>query len=125
MDYIEKIAHQYDGNILLHAPYQGQKDVCMPEELYSILCISNGISETMYLPHTEEKTTIGWILYPYEMIQQWTAFYAVQYSIQGTVFSDDGAGCPYILKGDGSITCFNGIDNEESKIADTLSDFFQ
>lgn len=125
MDYIERISHEYSGNLLLHTPYQGERDKTIPEELYAVLSISNGISETMNLPDTEERIIIGWILYPYEMIQEWTAFYTENYGIKGTVFSDDGAGCPYIIKPDGAITCFNGIDNEEFEIADTLLDFFQ
>lgn len=124
MDDIERISEQYDGNILLYAPYKRGKNENIPEELYAILGISNGISETMYLPDTEEKIIIGWILYPYDEIQKWTAFYAENYGITGTVFSDDGAGCPYIIKTDGSITCFRGIEDEEYKVADTLLDFF-
>ena len=125
MGYIEKISKQYDGNILLHAPYKGEKDANIPEELYSILCITNGISETMCLLDNKEPIVIGWIVYPHDTILEQTAFYTENYGIKGTIFSDDGAGCPYIVKSDGSITSFNGIDHEEYKIADTLSDFFQ
>ena len=125
MDYIEKISGQYDGRILLHAPYKGKKDGNIPEELYSILCISNGILETMCLSDTEEPIVIGWIVYPHDMILEQTAFYTENYGIKGTIFSDDGAGCPYIIKNDRSITSFIGIVDEEYKIADTLSDFFQ
>ncbi len=125
MGYMEKISEQYNGNILLHAPYTGKKDEHIPEELYSILCMSNGISETMCLGNHKEPILIGWIVYPHDMILEQTTFYTENYGIKGTIFSDDGAGCPYIIKRDGAITSFNGIDDAEYKIADTLSDFFQ
>lgn len=124
MDYINRISHQYGGEILLHAPYNGKKDENIPQEIYSILCVSNGISETMCLPGTNEKVEIGWIIYSYEMMLKWTAFYATNYGIKGIVFSDDGADCIYCIKLNGTITCFNSIDNDEAQIADTLWDFF-
>ena len=125
MDYIDRILHQYNGEILLHAPYKGKRDSGIPEELYSILYVSDGISETMCLPNTNEKIEIGWIVYSHEMILEWTAFYAMNYGIKGIVFSDNGADCVYCIKPNGTITCFSGIDGEETQIADTLWNFFQ
>lgn len=124
MDYINRISRQYNGQILLHAPYKGEKDKNIPEEIYSILCVSNGISEIMSSPDTDEKIEIGWIIYSREMILEWTAFYATNYDLKGIVFSDDGADCVYCMKPDGTITCFDSMDNEETQIADTLWDFF-
>ncbi|MBM6725265.1 hypothetical protein [Pseudoflavonifractor phocaeensis] len=62
MDYIEQISNQYGGEILLHDPYTGEKHENISQEIYSILQISNGISETMRLPNTNEKIEIGWII---------------------------------------------------------------
>lgn len=125
MDYISRIRDIYGGNIMLHDPYKGRNEENIPEKLYALLCISNGIGETMLHPKTGKEMKITWIVYPYEMIVEWTAFFAANYGIEGVVFADDGAGDPYIIKSDGTITCFNGIDNEESKIADTLFEFLK
>ncbi len=124
MDYIDWISHQYGKEIALHAPYKGERDTTIPEEIYSILYVSNGISETMGLPGAEEKIEIGWIVYPHERILEWTAFYAANYGIKGIVFSDDGADCVYYIKANGTIACFNSMVNEETEIADTLWSFF-
>ncbi len=124
MDYIERISNRYDGQILLHAPYIGKIYENIPQQLYSILRISNGITETMRLSDTNEKIEIGWILYSHEMIMEWTSFYATHYRIKGSIFSDDGADCVYCIKTDGTITCFDSTDNNEIQIADTLWDFF-
>ena len=125
MDYISRIRDIYDGNIMLHDPYKGRNEGNIPEELYALLCISNGLGETMLHPKTGEEMMIAWIVYPYEMIVEQTAFFNANYGIKGVVFADDGAGDPYIIKPDGEITCFNGIDNEETRISDALSTFFK
>lgn len=91
MDYIKRITHKKSGNLLLHISYKGKKSENIPEELYSILCISDGILETMRLSDNDEKIAIGWILYSHDEILKWTAFYAANYSIEGAVFSGDGA----------------------------------
>ncbi len=124
MDYIEKISRCYKGKILLHSAYTGPKNKMIPEVIYSILSVSNGITETMLLPDTGKKAEISWIIYSHDMILEWTEFYTENYHIKGTVFSDDGADSLFIIKSDGMITCFNCIDNEETKVADTLLDFF-
>lgn len=75
-------------------------------------------------PKTGEIMPIGWIVYPYEMIRSDTAFYRAEYKIDGIVFSDDGAGNPFILKLNGAVVCFNAIDGEEVKAANSLSEFW-
>ena len=124
MDYIEQISNQYGGEILLHDPYTGEKHENISQEIYSILQISNGISETMRLPNTNEKIEIGWIIYSHEMILEWTSFYDTNYGLKGTVFFFFFGDCVYCIKPDGAITCFNSMDNDETQIADTLWDFF-
>ena len=70
MDYISKISEMYHGNILLQPPYQGEDFIDIPEEITSILCVSDGICEMMANPKTGEIMPIGWIVYPYEMMVQ-------------------------------------------------------
>lgn len=124
MDYIRKISKMYHGNILLQPPYQGEDFIDMPKEITSILHVSDGICEMMANPKTGEIMPIGWIVYPYEMIRSDTAFYRAEYKIDGIIFSDDGAGNPFILKPDGAVVCFNAIDGEEVKAANSLSAFW-
>ena len=124
MHYIDQIYDSYKGNISLYAPYTDKQNKNIPEELYSILSISNSILETMHLPATGETIEISWIVYSHEMMIEWTDFYATNYNIEGVVFSDDDDNV-YIIKPDNTITCYNTIENIETKIADSLFDFFQ
>ena len=125
MDIIKKIRKLYQGNILLQPPYLGENTEGIPEELLFILRISNGISETMVHPQSDEKIIIEWIIYPYEMMVNDTAFYRTEYQMEGIVFSSDGTGNPYLLKPNGTITHFDGIDGVETAEACTLENFFQ
>ena len=110
MDLISMINNKYGGNIMLRPPYAGAHDGNIPETLHSMLCHANGIMETMTIPGT--------------MIVEWTAFHTSHYGIEGVVFADDGTGDPYILKPDGSVTCYHVIVSEEDVVANTLCDFF-
>ena len=125
MDYISKISEMYHGNILLQPLCSKGNIMDIPEEIASILCVSDGIYETMPDPRTGETLLIGWIVCPCEMIRSDTAFYEAEYGIDGVVFSYDGAGNPFILKPDGAVMCFNAIDGEEVKVSNSLSDFWQ
>ena len=120
--FIELIKTFYDNNIELQEPHVS--DMSVPEVLKSILAKSDGILETMIVPNTGEKITIGWIIYSYEMIQKETAYYKEEYGIEGTVFSDDGAGNPYYILDD-KIYQFNPIDNESELVADSLEEFYK
>lgn len=124
MDFIGEISRLYDGNILPGEPYTGER-ADIPEELFDILRIADGVRETMPNPETCEPIPIAWILYSCEEIIKASEFYRDEYGIKGTVFADDGAGNPYILKSDGSVTLFDAIDGEESTIADSLEEFYQ
>ena len=124
MDYIREISEMYHGNISLQPPCQTEIALDVPAEMTSILHVSDGICETMADPETGEVMPIGWIIYPYEMIRSDTAFYKAEYKIDGVVFSDDGAGNPFIFKPDGAVVCFNAIDGEEVKAANSLSEFW-
>lgn len=125
MEHIYRIQELYDGNIILHAPYTGSNEDNIPEVLYALLRISNGIGETMRNPGTGEEMMIAWIVYPYEIIAAETRFFAATYGLKGVVFANDGAGNPYLIKPDGTITQFNCIDNQETRIANTLFDYFE
>ena len=125
MDYISKISNLYKGNILLHSPYEGNWGADIPQAIRSILQVSNGIEETMLNPKTGEQMPIMWILYSYDEMMIESSFYQENYGIEGFVFADNGAGEPYVLKPDGTITCYNAIDDEEIQVADSLSDFYK
>ena len=124
MDYIRKISDMYQGNILLYSPYKENCPENIPETLYEILQVSNGIEETMIEPKTGQEISIAWIVYPYERMMEETDFYKNEYNIEGIVFADDGAGNPYVLKSDGEVAYYNVIDDEETKEADSLEEFF-
>ena len=119
---IELIEAFYNDNIELQEP--NLSDMQIPKELHDILTKSDGIMETMIVPKTGEKVSIGWIIYPYERILEETAFFNDEYGIEGTVFSDDGAGNPYYIL-DNKIYQFNPIDNESELKADSLEDFYK
>lgn len=120
---IELIRKSYDGNIEFQKPNESY-DLSVPDVLKSVLAKSDGILETMLVPKTGKRITIGWIIYPYEMIQKETAFFKEEYGIDGIVFSDDGAGNPYYIH-DNKIFQFNPIDNESELIAGSLEEFYK
>lgn len=120
---IELIRKSYDGNIEFQKPNESY-DLSVPDVLKSVLAKSDGILETMLVPKTGKRITIGWIIYPYEMIQKETAFFKEEYGIDGIVFSDDGAGNPYYIH-DNKIFQFNPIDNESELIASSLEEFYK
>lgn len=120
---IELIRKSYDGNIEFQKPNESY-DLSVPDVLKSVLAKSDGILETMLVPKTGKRITIGWIIYPYEMIQKETAFFKEEYGIDGIVFSDDGAGNPYYIHDD-KIFQFNPIDNESELIASSLEEFYK
>ena len=124
MDYIKKISEMYNGNILLCPPYLEKISKNIPQEICSILHVSNGIHETMIIPQSSQTTVIGWIIYPYDMIMSDTLFYKTTYKTEGIFFATDGAGNPFIMKANGTIFGFNRIDNEETKLANSLSVFW-
>lgn len=124
MDFIGEISRLYDGNILPGAPYTGERANIL-EELFDILRTADGIRETMPNPESGEPMPIAWILYSYKEMSEASEFYRDEYGIKGTIFADDGAGNPYILKPDGSVTLFDAVDGEESTVADSLEEFYQ
>ncbi|MCR5328263.1 MAG: SMI1/KNR4 family protein [Saccharofermentans sp.] len=120
---LELIRSFYGDNIVLLDPC-GSDLSGLPDVLKEILKKSDGIQESMVLPKTGERITIGWIIYSYEMIQKMTAYYKDEYGIEGTVFSDDGAGNPYYIL-DGKIYQFDPIDNESEQVAESLEEFYK
>ena len=124
MDHIDRITALYQGSILLHPSYEGEWPMDIPKELQSILRVSNGIEETMLHPKTGEQISIGWVVYPYDMMMEENSFYKEEYGLDGFVFADNGAGEPYLLKADGTVACYDPICGEESRAAASLSEFF-
>ena len=62
----------YNNNIRLHTPLQNINSD-MPTALLEILSVSDGIEEVISVG--DRKESIGWILYPYDMIKDNTEFY--------------------------------------------------
>ena len=123
---IELISEMCKGNISLQKPLNiGDISNCdIPEELLNLLKQSNGIKETVVNPATGMLEEISWIIYSYEEIIEWTNFYRDTYSIEGIVFSDNGADEVYYIKPDGKIYSLDEICGEETCVADSLQSFF-
>ena len=126
---ISLIDAKYHGSIILHSclalSVRSEAKKWLPQELYNLLLLSDGISESMKNPVTGEPMTISWIIYPYQEIAESTRFFSARYGLDGTVFSDDGCGNPFILKADGKVTSYHVIDGEEQAVADSLYSFLQ
>lgn len=123
---IELISKMYEGNISLCEPLNigAISDHDIPEELLNLLKQTNGIKETMINPETGMLMEISWIIYSYEEIIVSTSFYRDTYSIEGTVFSDDGADTVYYINTNGKIYSYDVIGQEETYVADSLLSFF-
>lgn len=126
---LEMISKKYEGNIKLNPPLDDNEmetvTQTFPTPLQEILRQSNGIKERMRNPNTGEEMEVSWIVYSYHMILEESTFYKETYSIEGVVFSDDGAGNPYYMKNDGKIYLFEPIDNTETLIADSMEEFYE
>ena len=120
------ISEMYKGNISLCKPLDIEdiSNYDIPEELLNLLKQSNGIKETMVNPDTGIPEEISWIIYSYEEIIEWINFYRDTYSIEGIVFSDNGADEVYYIKPDGKIYSYDVICEEENYVADSLQSFF-
>lgn len=123
---IELISKMYKGNISLCKPLNIRDipDCHIPEELLSLLKQTDGIKEIMINPSTGMSEEISWIIYSFEMIIERTNFYREAYSIEGVVFSDDGADAVYSIKSNGKIYSYDAICRKETCIADSLQSFF-
>ncbi len=92
---------------------------------FDILQRCDGVMETMIHPQTGKVIPISWIIYPCSMIAEETAFYRKTRSAEGTVFSSDGAGNPFLLKRNGTVVRFDVIDGTEVPAGRSLSDFYR
>ena len=77
----------------------------------------------MVYPDTGRSEEISWIIYSYEEIIKWTNFYKDTYSIEGIVFSDNGADEVYYVKPNGKIYSCDAICGKETYVADSLQAF--
>lgn len=123
---METISKMYEGNISLCEPLNSGEilNSHLPEELLNILKQANGIKETWMNPYTGMAEEISWIIYSFEMMVEWTDFYRDTYSIEGTVFSDNGADEVYYIKSDGKVYSYDCVCLKEAYIADSLQTFF-
>ena len=120
---IELIRARYKDNMVLQEANNSEM-TGIPDVLKSILAESDGIKDSMIIPKTGERISVGWIIFPYDMILRQTTYYRNEYGIEGIVFSDDGAGNPYYIHED-KVFQFDPIDNESELKADSLEEFFR
>lgn len=125
MELLDCISALYGGNVRLFPPYGGRRPEGLPAALFDLLRRSDGVMETMAHPQTGEVIPVSWIIYPCSMIAEETAFYRETYNAEGTAFSSDGAGNPFLLKSDGTVVRFDAIDGAEVFAACSLSDFYR
>jgi hypothetical protein len=125
MELLDCISAFYGGNVQFLPPYEGRRPVGLPAELFDILQRGDGVMETMIHPQTGKVIPISWIIYPCSMIAEETAFYRKTRSAEGTVFSSDGAGNPFLLKRNGTVVRFDVIDGTEVPAGRSLSDFYR
>lgn len=124
MDIIQCIRRLYNGNIRLCPPFTGEPEAGFPPELLAVLRESNGVWETMVHPKTGEVLVIARALYPYEQIEEETGFLSRNGGPEGWAFTDNGADCVYLLKKDGTVTCYDSTDGTEKTSAPSLAKFY-
>ena len=128
MDIISLVKQKYENNFQLCPPLNksqyNEARVFLPDELLSILSVSNGIEETIIIPNTGKIEVIGYIIYPYKDIKEWTTFYHNKYGCEGIVFAGDGAGGEYFINPDGQIYYYECMGEDGEPYADSLSDYF-
>ena len=125
MELLDCISALYGGNVRLFPPYGGRRPEGLPAALFDLLRRSDGVMETMAHPQTGEVIPVSWIIYPCSMIAEETAFYRETYNAEGTAFSSDGAGNPFLLKRNGTVVRFDVIDGTEVPAGRSLSDFYR
>lgn len=125
MGLVDDIRVLYGGNVRVFPPCEGREDLGLPGEILGLLRVSDGLMETMVRPGTGEVIPVSWIVYPRAMMAEETGFYRETYGLEGIVFSDDGAGNPFLLKNDGAVVRFDAIDGEEVPVAGSLAEFFR
>ncbi|WP_294755145.1 SMI1/KNR4 family protein [uncultured Ruminococcus sp.] len=129
MDIIELIRELYGDFCVFCPPLDesryNEAKMLVPEELFEILKISNGIKETMELPNREERIVIGLIIYPFDDIRSQTERYINEYSGEGVVFVGNGADGFFILKSDGKVYFRGYLDEDEELYADSLAEYFR
>ena len=94
-------------------------------ELEDILRKTNGITEIMPHPETDEMIEISRVIYSYDRMKKESGFFADEYDIECIPFSDDGADITYYFRRDGKIYGYDPIDGEEFYTADTAEAFFE
>ncbi len=64
----------------------------MPDDLFEVLKISNGINEVMINPNTNKVEVIGRIIYSLAEMKTQTDCYLGEYGSEGVVFAGNGTG---------------------------------
>lgn len=96
----------------------------LPNELFEILKISNGINEVMINPNTKKVEVIDRIIYSWAEMKRQTACYLSEYGNEGVVFAGNGAGGFFVLKPDGRVFLYEYYDLGEEFYADGLWEYF-
>ncbi len=96
----------------------------LPNELFEILKISNGINEVMVNPNNGKVEVIDRIVYSLAEMKKQTDCYLSEYGSEGVVFAGNGAGGFFVLKPDGRIFLYEYYDLGEEFYADSMWEYF-
>lgn len=129
MDTIKLIQQIYGERCRLNAPLDktllAEADTILPNELFEILKVSDGIDESMEHPKTGKPMLIGKIIYPFSEIKSQTKVYADTFGGDGTVFSSNGAGGYFIIKENGKVYLREYPDEDEELYADDIRGYLK
>ncbi len=96
----------------------------LPDDLFEVLKISNGINEVMINPNTNKVEVMGRIIYSLAEMKTQTDCYLGEYGSEGVVFAGNGAGGFFVLKPDGRVFLYKYYDLGEEFFADSLWEYF-
>ncbi len=128
MELVNLIQQKYGESCQLRSPLT--KKQCdkakkfLPDELFEVLKISNGIDEVMINPNTNKVEVIDRIIYSLAEMKTETNCYLGEYGSEGVVFAGNGAGGFFVLKPDGRVFLYEYYDLGEEYYADSLWEYF-
>ncbi len=128
MELVNLIQQKYGESCQLRSPLT--KKQCdkakkfLPDELFEVLKISNGIDEVMINPNTNKVEVIDRIIYSLAEMKTETNCYLGEYGSEEVVFAGNGAGGFFVLKPDGRVFLYEYYDLGEEFYADSLWEYF-
>ncbi len=98
----------------------------LPEDLFEIIRISNGIYELMTCPNVNDDKpfVMGHIIFPFEEIRSATESFSELFGAEGTVFAGNGAGGYYVIDPAGAIYLYEYTDDGGQYRAENLQEYF-